>query len=79
MNFKLSMNVDIEQAKGLGKRLGAEVEESVYLQFIEDTITVLIAELRDAGVHPETLEGVAGKVKANMENVRKTLYDRNGI
>jgi hypothetical protein len=73
------MNIDIEQAKALGKRLGSHVEESVYLQFIEDTITVLIAELRDAGIHPEVLEGVAEKAKANMENVRKTLYNRNGL
>jgi len=72
VNFKA--HLDVDQIKKIGKTLGAEAEEKVYVQFFADMITALMSELKDEGVHPEMLEAVATRIKADFDAVRKLLY-----
>jgi len=72
VNFKA--HLDVDQIKKIGKTLGAEAEEKVYVQFFADMITALMSELKDERVHPEMLEAVATRIKADFDAIRKLLY-----
>lgn len=71
MEFQLTMKMDLDAIRELRQSLGPQAEADVHARFLENSLSLIIEELRRAGIHPEVLEEAIGQVRLNEIMVQR--------